>query len=315
MHNAETLYLVIPCYNEEEVLHETANRLLPLFTRLTDSNIISGNSRVLFVDDGSRDATWPIIEELHQGQELFTGIKLSRNRGHQNALLAGLETAYRYADVVISMDADLQDDINAIDAMLEHYRSGYDIVYGVRSERKEDTFFKRFTAESFYKLMRGMGADTVYNHADYRLMSKRAVEALTEYRESNLFLRGIIPQIGYPSTTVTYERHERFAGKSKYPLKKMLAFATDGITSFSSKPLLLILELGLLLSVMGCVAFIVTLILKYTQGLSAMWPLLSALAFFTGIIVSAIGVVGIYVGKTYIETKHRPRYFIEKSLL
>ena len=230
----EILYIVIPCYKEQEVLHETASRLKVKMEALITAGKISSDSRVMFVNDGSTDNTWPIICELHEKDSLFSGVNLSRNRGHQNALLAGLMTAKDRADMVISMDADLQDDIDAVDAMVDKYYEGCDIVYGVRSSRKKDTFFKRFTAEGFYRVMNSLGAQTVFNHADYRLMSKRALEGLAQFKEVNLFLRGIVPMIGYKSDVVTYERGERFAGESKYPLKKMLAFAMEGITSLST---------------------------------------------------------------------------------
>ncbi|WP_458400371.1 glycosyltransferase family 2 protein [Mailhella sp.] len=241
---AHTLYIVVPCYNEEEVLHETASRLKVKMTQLMEGGVISPNSRVMFVNDGSRDKTWQMIAELHASDKIFSGVNLTRNRGHQNALLAGLMTAKDQADMVISMDADLQDDINAVDGMIAKYYEGCDIVYGVRSSRKKDTFFKRFTAEGFYKFMEFMGAEIVFNHADYRLMSKRALEGFAEYKEVNLFLRGLVPMIGYKTATVEYERGERFAGESKYPLKKMLAFALEGITSLSTKPLRMISYLG-----------------------------------------------------------------------
>jgi glycosyltransferase involved in cell wall biosynthesis len=234
------LYYCIPCYNEEEVLPETTKRLTEKMKSLISKKIISKDSRVMYVNDGSKDKTWEIIKKTNEENKLFVGLNLSRNRGHQNALLAGLMTAKNYADIVISMDADLQDDIDAVDKFIEEYDKGNDVVYGVRSKREKDTFFKRFTAESFYKLMKKMGVDIVFNHADYRLMSKRALDALEKYEEVNLFLRGIVPLIGFKSSTVMYERNERFAGESKYPLKKMLAFAFDGITSFSIKPIRMI---------------------------------------------------------------------------
>ena len=236
----DILYLVIPCYNEEAVLHETAKQLLEKMNSMFERGMISRESKIMFVNDGSKDKTWEIIEELHASNPIYSGVKLSRNKGHQNALLAGLMTAKEKADMTISLDADLQDDVDVIDQMVEKYYQGNDVVYGVRSARKTDTFFKKFTAQGFYKLMQAMGVEIVYNHADYRLMSKRAMEGLSQFKEVNLFLRGIVPLIGYKSDVVTYERHERFAGESKYPLKKMLAFATDGITSFSIKPIRLI---------------------------------------------------------------------------
>jgi len=238
------LYMVIPCYNEEEVLTETTKRLKEKLSTLIHDGKISKNSKVMYVNDGSKDKTWELIEEISKEDKLFTGLSLSRNRGHQNALVAGLMVAKEHADMIISMDADLQDDINAIDEMVDNYLNGCDIVYGVRSSRKTDTFFKRFTAQGFYKFMSFMGVDIVYNHADYRLTSKRVLEHFSDYKEVNLFLRGIFPLIGFKSTSVYYERNERFAGESKYPLKKMLAFAWDGITSFSVKPLRFICSLG-----------------------------------------------------------------------
>ena len=241
------LYIVIPCYNEEEVIEETTRRLKEKLQSLIKKNVISEKSKVMYVNDGSRDKTWEIIKNINDNESLFTGITLSRNKGHQNALLAGLMTAKEYADIVISMDADLQDDINAIDEMLSKYYQGNEIVYGVRSDRKTDSWFKRTTAQYFYKFMNVMGVDLVYNHADYRLTSKKVLEDLEKYGEVNLFLRGIFPTIGYKCDIVYYERHERFAGKSKYPLKKMLSFAWDGITSFSVKPIRMILGLGLII--------------------------------------------------------------------
>ncbi len=308
------LYVVVPCYNEEEVLPETSKRLEEKLNSLIEQNKISKNSKVLFVDDGSKDNTWQLIEDLHQKNNMFCGVKLSRNKGHQNALLAGLTTANKYADLTISMDADLQDDINAMDKMIEHYYNGCEVVYGVRSSRKKDTFFKRFTAESFYKLMKNMGVDTVYNHADYRLMSKRAVESLLEFNESNLFLRGIVPQVGYKSEKVEYVRQNRFAGESKYPLKKMINFAMDGITSFSNKPLSLLFVIGWIFSILGVAAFATTLTLKYVLGISTMWPILSAMLFFCGVVLLALGLIGLYIGKIYIESKHRPKFIIDKEI-
>lgn len=314
MKEKSILYIVVPCYNEEEVLPETSKRLKEKLTKLIEDEKISKKSKIMFVDDGSKDKTWELISSLHTQDKMFTGVKLSKNKGHQNALLAGLETAKKYADVTISLDADLQDDINAIDKMMAEYYVGSDIVYGVRSARKKDTAFKRMTAEGFYKIMEKFGVDIVFNHADYRLMSKRALDALFEYQEKNVFLRGIIPQIGYKTSKVEYERAERFAGKSKYPLKKMLALAGDGITSFSIKPLILIMMFGIVLGILGFVGFVTTLVLMYVIHTSAIWPLISFATFLTGIIVFAVGIVGVYVGKTYIETKNRPRYFIEKEL-
>ena len=315
MKDAKTLYVVIPCYKEEEVLPETARRLKSKMAALVEQGRIAPDSRVMFVNDGSRDRTWEIIARLHQEDRLFSGVNLSRNRGHQNALLAGLMTAVNFADMVISMDADLQDDIEAMDAMVDAYHNGYDIVYGVRSSRKTDTFFKRFTAESFYKLMKLLGVDIVFNHADYRLMSKRALQGLSQFKEVNLFLRGIVPQIGYPWTTVEYERHERFAGESKYPLKKRLAFAFDGIPSFSVKPMRMILNLGAVVFVISLLMLLWALIARVTGSSVAGWTsLMGSIWLIGGIQLLSLGVVGEYVGKIYSETKARPRFIIEQVL-
>ncbi len=315
MKDAKTLYVVIPCYKEEEVLPETAKRLKAKMSGLVERGLIAPNSRVMFVNDGSKDRTWPIIEELHREDALFSGVNLSRNRGHQNALLAGLMTAVSFADVIISMDADLQDDINAMDAMLEQYHNGYDVVYGVRSSRKSDTFFKRFTAEGFYKVMKGLGVDIVFNHADYRLMSKRAVEGLSQFKEVNLFLRGIVPQIGYPWTTVEYVRAERFAGESKYPLKKMLSFAFDGITSFSVKPMRLILMLGAVVFVVSLLMLLWALVAHLTGSSVSGWTsLMGSIWLIGGIQLLSLGVIGEYVGKIYSESKARPRFIIDTVL-
>lgn len=308
------LYIVVPCYNEEPVINETAKQLKNKLNALIEQEKISKKSKILFVDDGSKDKTWEIIEQLHAEDNLFTGVKLSCNKGHQNALLAGLTTAHKYADMTISMDADLQDDINAIDKMIDDYLAGSEIVYGVRSSRKKDTFFKKFTAQSFYKLIKKMGVDTVYNHADYRLMSSRAVEALLKFDETNLFLRGIIPQIGYKSSIVEYARQERFAGESKYPLKKMISFALDGITSFSSKPMTFIFTFGLIFSLLGFAAFVTTLVLHLTIAIASMYVVLTFGLFLCGIILLAMGIIGLYVGKIYIEVKHRPKFIIEREL-
>lgn len=312
---ASTLYIVIPCYNEQEVLHETASRLQTKMETLISANKISPESRVMFVNDGSTDQTWPIICELHEKNPLFSGVNLSRNRGHQNALLAGLMTAKDRADMVISMDADLQDDIDAVDAMVGKYYEGCDIVYGVRSSREKDTFFKRFTAEGFYRVMNSLDAQTVFNHADYRLMSKRALEGLAQFKEVNLFLRGIVPMIGYKSDVVTYERGERFAGESKYPLKKMLAFAMEGITSLSTKPIRFITLLGFgvfLISLLMLIYFIVrwavgATVLGWASMICSVWAI-------GGLILLSVGVVGEYVGKIYLETKARPRFIIQEIL-
>ena len=315
MRSDNTLYVVVPCYKEEEVLPETSKRLKAKLTALIAQGKISPRSRILFVNDGSKDRTWPIIEELHAQDRIFSGVNLSRNRGHQNALLAGLMTAVQHADMMVSMDADLQDDIDAMDRMIDAYHEGCDVVYGVRSSRKTDSFFKRFTAESFYKLMKAMGVDIVFNHADYRLMSRRAVEGLSQFKEVNLFLRGIVPQIGYSWTTVEYERAKRFAGESKYPLKKMLSFAFDGITSFSVKPMRLILVLGAVIFALSLVMLLWTLIRWIAGATVSGWAsLMCSIWMIGGIQLLALGVIGEYVGKVYSETKARPRFIIERVL-
>lgn len=309
------LYLVIPCYNEQEVLPETSKQLLEKMNSLINKGKISDKSRIVLVDDGSRDETWKIIEKLHEDNPLFQGIKLSRNRGHQNALLAGLMTAKDYCDIAISLDADLQDDINAIDEMVDKHHDGCDIVYGVRSARKTDTIFKRTTAEGFYKLMKLMGVDIVFNHADYRLMSKRALEALEDFGEVNLFIRGIVPMIGYKSGIVTYERKERFAGESKYPLKKMLAFAFEGIASLSIKPIRLITTTGFLIFGISLLMLLYFLIRHFTGATIQGWTsTIVSIWAIGGLQLLAIGVIGEYVGKIYLEAKHRPKFIIEKYL-
>lgn len=309
------LFMVIPCYNEEEVLPETSKRMIEKYNSLIEKNYISKESKIMLVDDGSKDKTWSLIEKLVNDNEYFVGLKLSRNRGHQNAVLAGLMTAKDEADVVISMDADLQDDINAIDRFLEEYEKGYDVVYGVRSSRKTDTAFKRSTALAFYKLMQKMGVEVIYNHADFRLMSKRVLMHLADYKEVNLFLRGMVPLVGFKSTTVEYERAERFAGKSKYPLKKMISFALDGITSLSVKPIRMIFSLGLVIFIISLIMLIYALI-RYIMGLTvAGWTsILGSIWLLGGIQLLAMGVVGEYIGKIYNETKARPRFIIETYL-
>ena len=309
------LYVVVPCYNEQEVLAETSKRLREKFQTLIGSGKIDEKSRIVFLNDGSKDNTWKIIEELHRQDNLFSGINLSRNRGHQNALLAGLMTVKDCADVAISMDADLQDDINAMDEMLDNYYGGCDVVYGVRSKRATDTFFKRFTAESFYKMMNAMGANTVYNHADYRLMSKRALEGLAEFKEVNLFLRGMVPMIGYPSDVVYYERSERFAGESKYPLKKMISFAIEGITSLSTKPIKMITNLGVFIFLFSFVILIYSLIRHFSGDTVAGWTtIIVSVWAIGGLILLSLGIIGEYIGKIYLESKERPRYIIEQFL-
>ena len=310
-----TLYIVVPCYNEQEVLPETSKRLKAKLEQLITAGKISEKSRVLFVNDGSKDRTWEIISALHQQSPLFCGVDLTRNRGHQNALLAGLMTAKDKADAVISMDADLQDDVEAVDQMVDKFLEGVDIVYGVRSSRKKDSFFKRTTAEGFYRVMNALGAETVFNHADYRLMSKRALEGLEQFREVNLFLRGIVPMIGYRTDVVEYERGERFAGESKYPLKKMLSFAMEGVTSLSVKPLRMITGLGFLLFLVSLVMIVYNLA-RWAMGATVTgWASLAcSLWALGGLILLAMGVVGEYVGKIYLETKGRPRFLIRQVL-
>lgn len=310
-----TLYMVIPCYNEQEVLHETARQLKEKMESLKSRNMISDKSRIVFVNDGSKDNTWSIIEELHQSDSIFRGIKLSRNKGHQNALMAGLMTVKNECDAAISLDADLQDDINAIDAMVEKFREGCDIVYGVRSARKTDTFFKKFTAESFYKIMEKMGVEVTYNHADYRLMSKRALDALEQFKEVNLFLRGIVPMIGYKTDCVYYERKERFAGESKYPLKKMIAFAMEGITSLSVKPIGMITALGVGIFTISIIMLIYFLVRHFIGQTVEGWTSLAVSVWaIGGLQLLAIGIIGEYIGKIYLETKARPKFIIEKYL-
>ena len=311
----KTIYLVLPCYNEEAVLHETSSRLKVKMNQLISENKISKDSRVTFVDDGSKDNTWSIIEELKDSDELFAGVKLSRNRGHQNALLAGLMTVKDYCDAAISLDADLQDDINVIDKFIDRFIDGCDVVYGVRSDRKTDTVFKRTTAQGFYKVMKLLGVDIVYNHADYRLMSKRALDALEEFEEVNLFLRGIVPLIGYKSDVVLYERNERFAGESKYPLKKMLSFAFEGITSFSVKHIKLILDICIIMfttSLLFLIYFIALWCLgKTVEGWAT---IVVSIWMLGGVQLLCLGVIGEYIGKIYIETKKRPKFIIDKFI-
>ena len=312
----EILYVVVPCYNEEEVLEETTKQLKVKMEKLVKDKIVSEKSRVMYVNDGSKDKTWDLIQKISKREKYFTGISLSRNRGHQNALLGGLMTAKNYADVIISMDADLQDDINAMDEMLEKYYDGCDIVYGVRSARKKDTFFKRVTAEGFYKFMSALGVDCVYNHADYRLTSKRVLQELEGFQEVHLFLRGMFPLIGFRSDIVYYERNERFAGESKYPLKKMLNFAWDGITSFSVKPLRLISSVGFFILLLS-VFFGIYMIVRMCIGQSVYdWMIFVLSIFFMGgLQMLFLGIVGEYIGKIYGEVKGRPRYIISGNLL
>jgi len=309
------LFCVIPCYNEEAVLEETAKRLSNKIKALITSGKIAKNSKIVFVNDGSRDKTWEIIKALHEDDNLFRGINLSRNRGHQNALLAGLMTVKSECDMSISMDADLQDDINAIDEMVDKYLSGVDVVYGVRSKRETDTFFKKTTAQGFYKLMEFMGANTVYNHADFRLMSKRAMDSLSEFNEVNLFLRGLVPMVGYKSDIVYYERADRFAGESKYPISKMLHFAAEGVTSMSVKPIRMITSLGFLIFLVSIAVLVYSLVRHFTGHTIPGWTttVLSVWAI-GGLIMISLGVIGEYIGKIYLETKNRPRFIIESYL-
>ena len=307
------LYIVIPCYNEEAVLPITAPLFRDKLLSLSQQGKISPDSRVLFVNDGSKDNTWNLICQLAKEDEHYMGICLSRNRGHQNALLAGLMEAKDKCDITISIDCDGQDDINAMDAMVDEYLSGAEIVYGVRSKRDTDTFFKRFTAESFYKVMKWMGADTVFNHADYRLVSSRALKEFANFREVNIFLRGMFPLVGFKSTCVYYERHERIAGESHYPLKKMLALAFDGITSLSIKPIRIITGLGVFISLAAFALIIYALVSYFTGNVVSGWASsLIVTCFLGGIQLICLGVIGEYVGKIYMETKARPRFIISQ---
>ena len=312
----EKLYIVIPCYNEEEVLEETKKELKKKIGDLIQKKQIDQQSKVIFINDGSKDKTWDLIQKFYQEDKLFGGINLSRNRGHQNALLAGLLTVKDDADIVISMDADLQDDIDAIDEMIEKREEGADIVYGVRNSRKKDSFFKRTTAQGFYHVMKMLGVDVVYNHADYRLTSKRVLNSLEDYKEVNLFLRGIFPLIGFKSDIVYYERKERFAGKSKYPLKKMLNFAWDGITSFSVKPIRLVLNVGIVILVLSFLMILYSVIQKVLGNTVDGWTfIVCSLWLLGGIQMLSLGIIGEYIGKIYSETKARPRYLVSDYLV
>lgn len=310
------LIIVVPCYNEEEVLKETTARLSEILARLENKGKIE-KGRILYVDDGSKDTTWSLIEQLAAANPYVTGLKLAHNVGHQQALWAGLEwTAGSKYDAAVSIDADLQDDVNAIESMIDLYNNGTDIVYGVRKERNTDTFFKKHTAQLFYKLMSTLGGEVVYNHADFRLMSKRTIKALVSYPERNLFLRGMVCMLGYPSATVLYDRKERFAGESKYPFTKMLNFALDGITSFSVKPLRLITTVGLLFIFVSVIAIVYALTAFFGGHVFPGWTsLLISLWFIGGAVLTAIGIIGEYIGKIYKEVKRRPHYFIEKEVM
>ncbi len=312
MDNGIKLYVVVPCYNEEEVLPETSRRMIELFNKMKSEGLIGGMSRIVFVDDGSKDKTWEIIDALAKAHTEIAGIKLARNAGHQNALLGGLMTVKDECDCAISIDADLQDDINVIPDMIKNYKEGYDVVYGVRNKRDTDTFFKRTTAIGFYKLMSAMGVNIVFNHADYRLMSRRALDALSDFPERNVFLRGMVPLVGYRSTNVYYDRNERFAGESKYPLKKMLSFAFDGITSFSISPIRLITALGAAVCVISIIMAVYALVEKLLGNAGMGWAsLMMSIWFIGGVQLLSVGLIGEYIGKLYKEVKRRPRYIIE----
>lgn len=312
--NKPILYMVIPCYNEEKVLPITAPLFLEKLNYLVSEDKISQESRILFINDGSKDDTWNIIEKLSQEDAHYCGIAQSRNRGHQNAVLAGLMEAKQYCDITISIDCDGQDDINAMDKMVDEYLNGYDIVYGVRSSRDTDTFFKRFTAQTFYKILSSMGVETVYNHADYRLVSKRALEAFADFKEVNLFLRGMFPLVGFKSTQVYYERHERIAGESHYPLSKMLGLAFDGITSLSVKPIHTVIGFGMLVSLLSFCMIIYVLVSYFMGSAVQGWTSTCAIiCFVSGVQLICLGVIGEYIGKIYMETKARPRYIISEK--
>lgn len=309
------LYLAIPCYNEDEVLRDSAEKLNIKFNDMMAEGKITSDSKIVFIDDGSKDRTWSIISELHNENPVFQGIKLTRNRGHQNALLCGLMTLKDKADAVISIDADLQDDINVFDEMVDKFENGCDVVYGVRSKRATDTFFKRFTAEAFYKILNRMGAKVIFNHADFRLMSRRALEAFSLYKETNIFLRGMVPLVGYKSDIVKYERAERLAGESKYPLKKMLALAWEGVTSLSIQPIRMITWLGGIVFAVSLIFIIYTLISFFVGAAVSGWAsTLCSIWALGGLQLLAIGVIGEYIGKIYLETKRRPRYIVEEIL-
>lgn len=309
------LYIAVPCYNEQEVLPDSAQKLFDKLSTMISQGKISKYSRIVFIDDGSKDSTWQIISDLHKENEMYQGIKLSRNRGHQNALLCGLMTLRDKCDAVISIDADLQDDIQVFDEMIAKYESGCDVVYGVRSKRDTDTFFKRFTAEMYYKILTNLGADTIFNHADFRLMSSKALEAFSQFKEVNLFLRGMVPMVGFKSDVVTYERGERLLGESKYPLKKMLALAFEGITSLSVKPIKLISRVGLIIFLVSIIMLLYFLIRFFAGETVQGWASLAVSIWaIGGLQLLALGVIGEYIGKIYLESKARPRYIVEKYL-
>lgn len=312
MQDVGMLTIIVPCYNEEEVLPETIKELGAILEKMIQDKKVSSESNILFVDDGSKDRTWELISKYSNELGYVSGLKFSRNYGHQNALLAGMTTAVAYADLLITIDADLQDDINAIPMMVEKYHEGADVVYGVRNSRKTDTVFKRQTALAFYALMKKLGVDLVPDSADYRLLSKRATESLLQFDERNLFLRGMVPLVGFKSAKVYYARKERFAGESKYPLKKMIKFALDGITSFSVVPIKLIMGLGFVISIVGIAMFIYTIIQKILGNVISGWTsLMTSIWVLGGVQLICISVIGEYVGKIFTEVKHRPRYTIE----
>lgn len=308
-----TLYIVIPCYNEEDVLPITAPLFLEELQKLQRVNLVSDSSRILFVNDGSKDRTWEIIKDLSKDNELYCGISLSRNRGHQNALLCGLMEAKDCADVTVSIDCDGQDDIHAIKEMVEAYHNGFEVVYGVRSNRDSDSFMKKFTAELFYKLLKGMGAEVIFNHADYRLISSRVLAEFSNFKEVNLFLRGLIPLVGFESTTVYYVRNERLAGESHYPLRKMLSLAFDGITSLSIKPIRLITTFGIFVSFLSFLMVVYSFIRFFSGNTVAGWASTSSIiCFLCGVQIISLGVIGEYIGRIYLETKARPRYIVSE---
>ena len=310
-----SLFIAVPCYNEEEVLPDSAKKLFDKMQTMISKGQISPLSRIVFIDDGSKDKTWEIISKLHRSHSIFRGIKLSRNRGHQNALMCGLMTLKDEADAVISIDADLQDDINTFDEMVKKYEEGCDVVYGVRSKRETDTFFKRVTAEGYYKVLEGMGAKVIFNHADFRLMSRRALQAFSEFKETNLFLRGMVPMVGFKSAIVEYERSERLAGESKYPLKKMLALAWEGITSLSTKPIKIVTRAGLVIFLISIIMLIYFFIRFLCGATVEGWASLAVSIWaIGGLQILAIGIIGEYIGKIYMETKRRPRFIVEEYL-
>ena len=316
MNRPDCLYIVIPCYNEEQVLPVTSGMFLDELNHLIKAGKISSDSRIMFVNDGSSDSTWDIITDLSKKDEHFIGISQSRNRGHQSSVLAGLMEASQYADMTISIDCDGQDDINAMDQMIEEYYDGCEIVYGVRNKRETDTIFKRCTAQGFYKFLNAMGAEVVYNHADYRLVSSRVLQEFANYKEVNLFLRGMFPLVGFKSTSVYYERHERIAGESHYPLRKMLALAFDGITSLSVKPIRMITELGIIIAMLSFAGVIWSIVMALLGRTVAGWAsMVCIVAFIGGVQLICTGVIGEYIGKIYMEVKHRPRYIISERTM